>query len=396
VSRFEGTDVHQILQRATSVLLVLLIVALVVPFVVYAFPALVGANHSFVVLSGSMEPAISPGDVVVVDAVPADAIAVGDVITFRSPGSDVPVTHRVIDVTEGPEGQRAFVTQGDANEDPDLRTVTGDAVVGRVIVTMPYVGQVVQFADSPVGFVALVLVPVGLLILNEVGTMVLAGRRDADSTDAVGAGETTSLVGESAGGDADDSGLADDAPEVEGGFTVSQTDLTLTSVALGALAVYSVFVGLTTRDALSIAVAVGSTTTVLLALGVRQFGFGDPVADQIPAATDGGAEATARPVSAAGATATVIPAVSLPPELGGDPRVGVGSLADLGDVAAQTGRPLVRDAATGAYLVIDGAATYAFNPDAVVNDEPSGDGHEADRGVGDAADGDTTPEEEIR
>ena len=42
-----------------------LVVALVVPFVVFAVPQVVGGDASFVVISGSMEPAISVGDAVV-------------------------------------------------------------------------------------------------------------------------------------------------------------------------------------------------------------------------------------------------------------------------------------------------------------------------------------------
>src|SRR6056297_1568948 len=81
--------------------LVVLVIVLA-PFVAFAFPPLVGANHSYVVLSSSMSPAIGAGDVVFVSGVDPTAIEEGDVITFevgettRTAGSATRITHRVV------------------------------------------------------------------------------------------------------------------------------------------------------------------------------------------------------------------------------------------------------------------------------------------------------------
>jgi signal peptidase len=147
-----------------SVVLTLVVVLVVSPFAVYAVPELVGADESYVVLTGSMRPAIAPGDVVVVKAVPAASVGVGDVITFDR-GSDVPTTHRVVEVVARADGP-AFRTQGDANEDPDGGLVTPEQVVGRVVFSVPAVGHVISAGGAPVGFVALVVVPFGLLVLD--------------------------------------------------------------------------------------------------------------------------------------------------------------------------------------------------------------------------------------
>lgn len=383
---FGRFDVPPAAKTATSVVLVVVALALVAPFVVYAFPPVVGADHSYVVLTGSMRPAIDPGDVVIVQSVPAGAVAIGDVITFRTSGSDVPVTHRVVDVTEDANGGPAFATKGDANEDPDARVVPAGQVVGRVVFTIPYIGYVVEFVNSPTGFVALVLVPIGLLVLDTVWGIVRDGRDDPP--DATGG---TSFEGTDAAGDGLEA-AAEPAPD--DGFTVTKADLTMTSVALGALAAYSVFVGFTTRDALSVAVAVGATTSVLLAVGVRQFGFADeePASasgtEASPAATDGGGEgavgATA-PAAGAGvptAAARVIPTVDLPVQTDERYRVAVGSLADLGDIAAQTGHPVVRDGGDGAFLVVDRAAVYGFDPAAAPGDSSEEIGSSEEEGPG--------------
>jgi signal peptidase len=93
-------------------------------------PALVG--------SGSMEPKMYPGDVVIIAKVPADNVVVGDVIQFRVP-EGITVMHRVIDIEET-EGGEVFITKGDANDEPDLEPVIPDNVVGKAVMTIPKIG----------------------------------------------------------------------------------------------------------------------------------------------------------------------------------------------------------------------------------------------------------------
>ncbi|MFC4357880.1 signal peptidase I [Halobium salinum] len=172
-------------ERTTHALALLLVVGLVAPFVVFAAPGLVGAQHSFVVLSGSMEPAIDTGDAVLVERVDPTAVEAGDVVTFRDGGASTPVTHRVVEVREGEFG-RQFVTKGDANEDSDPGVVTESELLGRVAFTLPLVGYVVGFGGTPAGVVALVVVPFGLLLATELRSVVSGatrGRREPDDVD---------------------------------------------------------------------------------------------------------------------------------------------------------------------------------------------------------------------
>ncbi|KPN31769.1 signal peptidase I [Halolamina pelagica] len=160
-------------------LLVLLL--LVAPFAAYTVPGVVGADESYIVLTGSMRPAIDPGAVVFVSAVPTASIGVGDVVTFDR-GGDVPTTHRVIEIVER-DGDLLFRTQGDANEDPDVGLVGADQVIGVVTFSIPYVGSVMTAANSQYGFVALVVVPFALLVLD-VGYSAVVGRREDAAVDA--------------------------------------------------------------------------------------------------------------------------------------------------------------------------------------------------------------------
>lgn len=144
--------------------LTLVVFLAVSPFAAYAAPAMVGADESYIVLTGSMEPGLAPGDVVFVSSVPAAQIGVGDVITFER-GEGPPTTHRVIEVVTA-DGERAFRTQGDNNEDADPALVRPDRVVGVVTLSVPSVGAVITAADSQYGFVGLVVLPFTLLVLD--------------------------------------------------------------------------------------------------------------------------------------------------------------------------------------------------------------------------------------
>jgi signal peptidase len=67
------------------------------------------------VYTGSMEPAIPVGSVVVIKPANPETLKVGDIICFKTEAeSPKTVTHRIIGITS-----QGFITKGDANEDPD-------------------------------------------------------------------------------------------------------------------------------------------------------------------------------------------------------------------------------------------------------------------------------------
>lgn len=163
------------------------VVVAVATFVVFAVPQAVGADHSYVVLSSSMSPAMEAGDVVFVAEVPPERIEEGDVITFEPPaghgeyGTDR-VTHRVVEVVERDDGLY-FRTQGDANEEPDRALVPAKNVVGRVSIHVPELGHAVLFAGSDTGLLTLVVVPAVLLGLDELYSLWTIARSEPSDDD---------------------------------------------------------------------------------------------------------------------------------------------------------------------------------------------------------------------
>ena len=92
------------------------------------------------IISGSMQPELKVGDIVVVEDVSqslVDNLQPGDIIEFTE-GKGVPIVHRIIEIDE--EGN--FITKGDANSKPDTDPVTPQEVRGKVVYTIPKLGWV--------------------------------------------------------------------------------------------------------------------------------------------------------------------------------------------------------------------------------------------------------------
>lgn len=252
-------------RRILHVVGVLILIASVIPFVLYAVPEAGGADYSFVVTSESMSPAIPLGSIVLVDDRGTEAYETGDVITFRTGSDPAPTTHRIADVRQTDDGQ-AFVTKGDANDDPDSSTVDPEQVLGEVALTIPYAGHVVLFVNSKFGFFAFIAIPLGLLLLDTVWRVVSgrgAGDGSTTTTDAEAPSEPAKGVG-SSGSEA--AGTTHDGSS--GRVTVTTNDLRMTLVVLVLFAGYggwTITRGLTPVT-IAVTVATGSAAVIVLGL----------------------------------------------------------------------------------------------------------------------------------
>lgn len=130
---------------------------LVIPIVVYSFPFIVGADRSYTVMSGSMSPVLSPGDLVIVKQ--EETIDIGDIVTVES--GEFIYTHRVIEKLE-----ERFILKGDANEEPDQDLIEGSQIIGKVILVFPF-----GHLYTPYGFAIALLAPAALIIGNQMYTI---------------------------------------------------------------------------------------------------------------------------------------------------------------------------------------------------------------------------------
>lgn len=92
-----------------------------------------------VVESGSMEPTLRIGDLVIAFPTRPEDIALGDIIIFKPLWARRPVIHRVVDKAYL-EGRWIFQTKGDAVPTPDPGWITEDQVVAKMAFSIPLVG----------------------------------------------------------------------------------------------------------------------------------------------------------------------------------------------------------------------------------------------------------------
>ena len=120
--------------------------------------------HVNAVLTGSMEPAIKVGSLVVTRPVEPEEVAFGDIIVFRpvSVGENM-ITHRVISI--GQSSSLYFETKGDANDKPDPFTVPAQNLIGKICFVAPYWGFFTEFLKTPIGFLLAVVIP-GVVIVT--------------------------------------------------------------------------------------------------------------------------------------------------------------------------------------------------------------------------------------
>lgn len=120
--------------------------------------------QTYLIQSGSMEPTIMTGDMIVINKT-AD-YQVNDVITFTDNGARI-VTHRILE-RKLDDGNPVFLTQGDANQSPDPHLIPESDVHGEVVFTIPRIGYLVRFSKTRTGIIVLILAPIIIMAYEEI------------------------------------------------------------------------------------------------------------------------------------------------------------------------------------------------------------------------------------
>ena len=125
-------------------------------------PSLVG-GRALTVMSGSMEPALGVGDVVIDSRVSPAEVRVGDIVTFSDPeGTGKLITHRVRRVRID-RGTAHLVTKGDNGNAVERWDVPAGGSLGRVEYRVPLLGFFVFWLNGPFGRIGLIVIPALLL-----------------------------------------------------------------------------------------------------------------------------------------------------------------------------------------------------------------------------------------
>lgn len=147
----------------------------------------IGGICPLIVLTDSMLPEISSGDLIICKDIEAQDVKVGDVISFFDPagnGSSV-VTHRVIEIVEE-DGQTKWRTRGDNNNTEDKVLVPFENLVGIYTDTrIAGAGSVAMFLQTTPGLIVCVGCPLALLVGYDVLRRRKYDKAKQEDTDAL-------------------------------------------------------------------------------------------------------------------------------------------------------------------------------------------------------------------
>lgn len=120
----------------------------------------------YTVTSGSMEPTISTGSLIVVRA--RSDYGVNDIATYKSPTiANKIVTHRIVEETRKAD-RPAYIFKGDANDARDVDVVPQTNLIGAYLFGIPLIGYVIEFARTPMGAILLIVIPGTIIIWEEI------------------------------------------------------------------------------------------------------------------------------------------------------------------------------------------------------------------------------------
>lgn len=167
-------------------------------------PRLSGATP-YTVLTGSMEPGLPPGTLVVVKPTPATDLSAGDVITFQPySGNPAVVTHRVDGIFYDAQSQMRIYTKGDANNVADDWVLVPEQVRGRVWYSVPQLGRVNSLLSGQSR--SMLVTVVGVALAGYAVWMFGSSLRERKSRPA-GSGDSSSGKGGSEADGSSDPGL---------------------------------------------------------------------------------------------------------------------------------------------------------------------------------------------
>jgi signal peptidase I len=175
----------------TSVVVVSFTLAALTLVSVLVLVPLASGGAALTVWTGSMEPEIPRGSVVVIRPVNPFRLAPGDVITYQvRPDDPTFVTHRVVEVQADVEPP-SVITKGDANPGVDADPIEMRWIRGKVLMHVPYVGSMSELVRGSTGTMVLLLVFGGIALVLLGRTVVEELRKGGKQDD--GSDDETSL-----------------------------------------------------------------------------------------------------------------------------------------------------------------------------------------------------------
>lgn len=168
--------------KAASLVVKILLAIFFAAFVIVVFLQRFSNNEisffnyrMFTVVSGSMEPIYSVGDVLISKEVNPSKIKVGDAVTYKGEAGDFKgkvITHQVVGISKNNEGKYLFRTKGTANiiEDP---VVSESQIYGVIVYKTILLSAVYAIIGTKIGFYLFIIIPIMYVIGSEIISLML-------------------------------------------------------------------------------------------------------------------------------------------------------------------------------------------------------------------------------
>lgn len=133
----------------------LLLLIFVVFYASFTYIPFLNKYEEFVVVTGSMDPVIKPGEFVILDnSIAPEDIKVGDIVAFyvdvTNDGIDDTVIHYIDEINEI-DGQLTYRTISEVSDTRDNWTIEESDIIGVYQYKVPYIGNFILFFQSWIG-----------------------------------------------------------------------------------------------------------------------------------------------------------------------------------------------------------------------------------------------------
>ncbi len=122
----------------------------------------------YYVLTGSMEPEIKEGSLIVAKEVPFEELKIGHIISFISRDPDIEGminSHEIYSIETNDEGITEITTKGTANPEPDKYKVYEEDIKGRVVFTSYPIGKAFDILSNRAVSFCVTVLPIAIIVL---------------------------------------------------------------------------------------------------------------------------------------------------------------------------------------------------------------------------------------
>ena len=110
---------------------------------------------TFVIISGSMEPELNIGDIVIIKKCSQEELKENDIISYKYGQSEI--THRIIQIEDNENGKE-YITKGDNNNVRDSENIKYENIEGKCIVKIRHLGKVILILKNKIVLICIILI----------------------------------------------------------------------------------------------------------------------------------------------------------------------------------------------------------------------------------------------